>query len=137
VVSRNRQNITGSGTPEKSHSAYPCEVAGGSSLAEPWDDSSAAEALGFLTAGAWRAGRALRAAASVLVEATYAVIAPRKARGNRGPETERSPVGVAVVSPVSASRSLSAFRPRLSRVLTGASTASRRRGAHSICAGGR
>jgi hypothetical protein len=23
------------GTPEKSHSAYPCEVAGGSSLAEP------------------------------------------------------------------------------------------------------
>jgi hypothetical protein len=33
------------GTPEKSHSAYPCEVAGGSSLAEPWDDSSSAEAL--------------------------------------------------------------------------------------------
>jgi hypothetical protein len=31
---RNRWNITGFGTPEKSHSAYPCEVAGGSSLAE-------------------------------------------------------------------------------------------------------
>jgi hypothetical protein len=27
------RNITGFGTPEKSHSAYPCEVAGGSSLA--------------------------------------------------------------------------------------------------------
>jgi hypothetical protein len=33
---RNRWNTTGSDTPEKSHSAYPCEVAGGSSLAEPW-----------------------------------------------------------------------------------------------------
>jgi hypothetical protein len=104
VASRNRQNITGSGTPEKSHSAYPCEVAGGSSLAEPRDDSSSTEALGFLTAGAWRAGRALRAAASVLAEATYAVVAQRRPRGNRGPETERSPVRAAVVSPVSASR---------------------------------
>jgi hypothetical protein len=33
---RNHWNITGSGTPDKSHSAYPFEVAGGSSLAEPW-----------------------------------------------------------------------------------------------------
>jgi hypothetical protein len=79
--------------PEKSHSAYLCEVAVGSSLAEPWDDSSSAEALGFLTAEAWRAGRALHVTASVLVEATYAVVAPRKPRGNRGPETERSLVG--------------------------------------------
>jgi hypothetical protein len=36
VASRNPWNITGSGTPEKSYSAYLCEVAGGSSLAEPW-----------------------------------------------------------------------------------------------------
>jgi hypothetical protein len=34
----------------------PCEVAGGSSLAEPQDDSSSAEALGSLTAGIWRPG---------------------------------------------------------------------------------
>jgi hypothetical protein len=36
AASRNQWNITRSGTLEKSHSAYPCEVAGGSSLAEPW-----------------------------------------------------------------------------------------------------
>jgi hypothetical protein len=104
VASRNRWNITGSGTPEKSHSAYPCEVAGGNSLAEPWDDSSSAEALGFPTAGTWWIGRALRAATSVLVEVTYAVVAPRRPRGNHGPEPERSPVGATAVSPVSASR---------------------------------
>jgi plasmid stabilization system protein ParE len=93
VASRNRRNITGSGTPEKSHAAYPCEVAGGSSLAEPWDDSSSAEALGSLTAGTWRPGRTLRVAASVLAEAAYAVVAPRRPMGKRGPETERSPSG--------------------------------------------
>jgi hypothetical protein len=75
-------------------------VAGGNSLAEPWDDSSSAEALGFLTAGAWRLGWALRAAASLLVEATNAVVAPHRPRGNRGPETEHSPVGAVAVSPV-------------------------------------
>jgi hypothetical protein len=63
-----------------------------------------AEVLGLLTTGTWRTGRALHAAALVLAEATYAVVAPRRPRGNRGPETERSPVGAAVVSPVSASR---------------------------------
>jgi hypothetical protein len=74
-------------------------VAGGNSLAEPWDDSSSPKGLGFLTAGAWRLGRALRAAASVLAEATYAVVAPRRPMGNRGLETERSPVrAVAVLS---------------------------------------
>jgi hypothetical protein len=104
VASRNRWNITGSGTPEKSHSAYPCEVAGGSSPAEPRDDSSSAEALGSLAAGTWRPGRALRVAALALAEATYVIIAPRKPMGKHGPETERSPVGVAVVSLVSASR---------------------------------
>jgi hypothetical protein len=77
---------------------------GGNSLAEPWDDSSLAEALVFLTAGMWRLGRALRTAASVLVEATYAVVAPRRPMGKRGPETERSPVGAVAVSPVVASR---------------------------------
>jgi hypothetical protein len=77
VASSNRGNITVSGTPEKSHSAYPCEVVGGNSLAGPWDDSSSVEALGFLTAGAWRLERALRGVASVLAEATYAVVAPR------------------------------------------------------------
>jgi hypothetical protein len=40
---------------------------------------------------------------SVLAEATYAVVAPRRPMGKRGPETERSPVGAVVVSPVSAS----------------------------------
>jgi hypothetical protein len=103
VASRNRRNITGSGTPEKYHSAYPCEVEGGSSLTELWDDSSSAEALGSLAAGAWRPGRTLRVAASVLAEVTYAVVAPRRLRGNHGPETERSPIGAAVVSPVGAS----------------------------------
>jgi hypothetical protein len=63
------------------------------------------EALGFLTAEAWQIGRAPRAAASVLEEATYVVVAPRRPMGNRGSETERSPVGAAAVSPVVASRS--------------------------------
>jgi hypothetical protein len=103
VVSRNRWNITGSGTPEKSHSAFLCEVAGGSSLVEPWDDSSSSEALGSLAAGTWWLGRALRVAAWVLAEATYTVVVPRRPMGNRGPETERSPVGAVVVSPVGAS----------------------------------
>jgi hypothetical protein len=84
VASRNRRNITGSGTPEKSHSAYPCEVAGGSSLVEPWDNSLSMDALGFPTAGTWRTGRVLRTAASVLAEATYAVMAPRRPMGKRG-----------------------------------------------------
>jgi hypothetical protein len=64
-----------------------------------------AEALGSLAAEVWRAGGALRAAAPVLAEAAYAVVAPRKPSGNRGPEIERSPVGAAVVSPVSLPRS--------------------------------
>jgi hypothetical protein len=96
--------MTGSGTPEKSHSAYPCEVAGGSSSVEPWDDSSPVEALGSLAAGTWWPGQALRIAAPVLAEATYAVVAPRWPMGKRGPETERSPDVAAVVPPVSASR---------------------------------
>jgi hypothetical protein len=104
MASRNRRNITGSGTPEKSHSAYSCEVAGGSSSTEPWDDSSPVEALGSLATGTWRSGRALRVAALVLAEATYVVIAPRRPMGKRGPETERSPAGAAVVSPEGASR---------------------------------
>jgi hypothetical protein len=104
VASRNRRNITGSDTPEKSHSAYPCEVAGGSSSVEPWDDSSPVEALGSLATRIWRPGGTLRIAALVLAEATYAVVAPRRLIGKRGPETERSPAGAAVVSPVSASR---------------------------------
>jgi hypothetical protein len=88
----------------RSNFTYPCEVAGGSSLAEPWDDSSSAEALGSLTAGTWRPGRTLHVAASVLAEAMYAVVAPRIPMGKRGPETERSHVGAAAISPVIASR---------------------------------
>jgi hypothetical protein len=61
-------NITGFGTPEKSHSAYPCEVAGGSSLAEPWYDSSLVVAMRFLTARRWWPGRSSYAATSVLVD---------------------------------------------------------------------
>jgi hypothetical protein len=79
VASRNRRNITRSGTPKKSHSAYPCEVAGGSSSVEPWDDSPPAEALGSLATRIWRPGGTLRIAALVLAEATYAVMAPRSA----------------------------------------------------------
>jgi hypothetical protein len=84
VASRNRRNIIGSGTPEKSHSAYPCEVVGGSSPTEPWDDSSPAEALGSRAAGTWRPGQTLRVAALALAEATYAVVAPRRPLGKRG-----------------------------------------------------
>jgi hypothetical protein len=97
VASRNRQNITGPGTSEKSHSAYPCEVAGGSSLAEARDDSSVVKALGSLTAGTWRPRRTLRVTASVLAEVTYAIVASSRLMGKRGPETERSPVGVVAV----------------------------------------
>jgi hypothetical protein len=83
---------------------YPCEVAGGSSLAESWDDSSSAEALGSLTAGTWRPEQTLRVAVSVLAEATFAVVAPRRPMGKSGPETERSPVGAVTVSSVVALR---------------------------------
>jgi hypothetical protein len=62
------------------------------------------EALGFPTAEAWRIGRAPRAAALVLAEVTYAIVAPRRLMGNRGPETEGHPVGAVAVSPVVASR---------------------------------
>jgi hypothetical protein len=90
--------------PEKSHSAYPCEVAGANSLAEPWYDSSSVEALGFTTARTRRPGQPLRATTSVLAEATYAVVVPRKSRGNRGLETVRSLTRASAVSPVIASR---------------------------------
>jgi hypothetical protein len=55
-------------------------------------------------AGALRPGGALRVAVLVLVEATYVAVVPRKPREERGPETERSPTGAAVVSPEGASR---------------------------------
>jgi hypothetical protein len=104
VASRNHRNIIGSGTLEKSHSAYPCEVAAGNSQAESRDDLSSAEALEFLAARTWRLGPDLRTVALVLAEATYAVVAPRRPRGNRGLETSRSSVGAAAVSPVIALR---------------------------------
>jgi hypothetical protein len=70
VASRNLLNITGSGTPEKSHSAYPCEVAGGSASTEPRDDTLPAEALGSLATKTWRLGGTLRIVALALVLAT-------------------------------------------------------------------
>jgi hypothetical protein len=62
------------------------------------------EALGSLAAGTWRPGRTLRVVALVVAEATYAVVAPRKPMGKRGPETMCSPVGAAVISSEGASR---------------------------------
>jgi hypothetical protein len=92
-----------------------------------------------------RRGMAARtAAALVLAEATYAVVAPRRPMGNRGPETERSPIRAVAVSPVVSS----ALCSRLPRALAGALTASRcwrarrvhlgrRRAASSRCDGDR
>jgi hypothetical protein len=60
VASRKRLNITGSGTPEKSYSAYPCRLAGGNASREPRDDSSPAEALGSLATKTLRPGGTLR-----------------------------------------------------------------------------
>jgi hypothetical protein len=71
---------------------------------EPWDDSSPVEALGSLATRTWLPGRTLRIVVLTLAEGTYAVVAPRRPIGKRGPETERSPTGVAVVSLVSTSR---------------------------------
>jgi hypothetical protein len=71
---------------------------------EPRDDSSPAEALGSLATRMWRPGGTLRIVVLALALATYAAVAPRRPIGKCGPETERSPVGAAVVSPVSASR---------------------------------
>jgi hypothetical protein len=70
VASRNRLNITGSGMPEKSHSAYPCEVAGGSVSTEPSDDSLPAEVLGSLATKMWQPGGTLRIVVLRLVLAT-------------------------------------------------------------------
>jgi hypothetical protein len=75
VASRNRWNITGFGMPEKSHSAYPCEVEGGSSLAEPWYDSSLVVTMRFQTANRWWPERSSYAATSVLTEEAYAAAA--------------------------------------------------------------
>jgi hypothetical protein len=141
VASRNRQNIIGSGTPEKSHSVYPCEVAGGSSSAEPRDDSSPAEALGSLATRMWRPGGTLRIVVLALALAIYADVALRSPIGKRGPETERSPAGAAAVSPVSASCceatcSMPALRSRLSRALAGAMVASWRRRTCNVRVGG-
>jgi hypothetical protein len=108
--------------------------------AEPWDDSSSAEALGSLMAGTWRPGRTLRVAASMLAEATYAVVAPRRPRGNRGPKTERSPVGAAVVSLVGMSRceaTRAACRRSIRACRERWPERRRRRGARSIHDGGR
>jgi hypothetical protein len=69
VASRNHLNITGSGTPEKSHSAYPCEVVGGSASTEPRDNSSPAEVLGSLATKTWRPGGTLRIVVLSLVSA--------------------------------------------------------------------
>jgi hypothetical protein len=88
---------------------------------------------GSLTAGTWRPGRTLRVAMSVLAEVTYAVVAPRRPMGKRGPDTERSPVGAAAVSPVVAS----ALRLRLSRALAEELAALRRRRARSVHLSGR
>jgi hypothetical protein len=71
---------------------------------EPRDDSSPAEALGSLATKMWRPGGTLRNIVLALALATYAAVAPRRLIGKRGLKTERSPAGVAVVSPVSASR---------------------------------
>jgi hypothetical protein len=84
-MSRNPWNITGSGTPEKSHSAYPCQVAGGSSLVEPWYDSSSVVAARFPAAGAWRPGRPSRAATSALADEVCTIAALRKPRGEPRP----------------------------------------------------
>jgi hypothetical protein len=68
---------------------YPCEVAGGSSLVEPWYDSSSVVAVRFPAAGTGWPGRPPRAATSALVDEACAIAAPRKPRENRGPETAR------------------------------------------------
>jgi hypothetical protein len=77
LSSRNRWNIIGSGTPEKSNSAYPCEVAGGSSLAEPWYDLSLVVAIRFRTACSWWPGRSSYAATSVLTDEAYVAVVLR------------------------------------------------------------
>jgi hypothetical protein len=59
------------------HSAYPCEVAGGSSLAEPWYDSSLVVAMRFRTASRWWPGRSSYAATSVLTDDAYAAVVLR------------------------------------------------------------
>jgi hypothetical protein len=102
MVSRNHWNITGFGTPEKSHSVYPCEVAGGSSLAEPCYDSLLVVAMRFRTASRWWPGRSSYAATSVLANEVYAATALHVSLGNYNSTAARSPTG-AVVTPVGAS----------------------------------
>jgi hypothetical protein len=71
---------------------YPCEVAGDSSLVEPWYNSLSVVAARFLAAGIWRPGRLLRAAMSVLADETCAIAAPRKPRGKRTPPPPPPPL---------------------------------------------
>jgi hypothetical protein len=47
---------------------YPCEVTGGSSLAEPWYYSSLVVAMRFQTANRWWPGRSSYAATLVLTD---------------------------------------------------------------------
>jgi hypothetical protein len=96
-------NITGSGTPEKSHSAYSCEVAGGSSLVEPWYDMSSVVAARFPATGTRRPGQPSCAATSMLADEACAIVAPRKTSGIHDPENA-PPVRVVAVMPVIVSR---------------------------------
>jgi hypothetical protein len=70
---------------------------------EPWYDSSLVVAARFPAVGAWRPGRPSCAATSALADEARAIAAPRKPRGNRGPETAHFPVGAVAVMLVIAS----------------------------------
>jgi hypothetical protein len=82
----------------------PVRGRGGSSLAEPWYDSSLVVAMRLRTASRWWSGRSSYAAVSVLADKAYTVVALRIPWGNRGSGTARSSVGVAAVSLADASR---------------------------------
>jgi hypothetical protein len=117
-------------------------VAGGSSLVEPWYDSSLVVAAGFPAVGTQRPGQPLRATGSML--AVCATVAPCRPRGKRGPETAPPPPrrsGCRLASNHVAlrgdARSPSALRSRRPRVLTRALTASRCWRARSVRVGGR
>jgi hypothetical protein len=61
----------------EAHSAYTCEVAGGSSLDEPWYDSSLVVAMRFRTASKWWPERSSYAATSVLTDEVYVAVVLR------------------------------------------------------------
>jgi hypothetical protein len=89
---------TGSGTPEKSHSVWLCDVAGGVSPIELWYDSLLVVAMRFQIDSRWWPGRSSFAAMAVLTDEAYVAVEFYIPWGNYSPSVARSSSGCITAS---------------------------------------